>query len=176
MFVVGMTDATLVLSDNLVHDDLHVRGLGHPLHKQQTGDEQAHLDGDGEVEQDGKEEGDEQHRHVALGVLHQSQKRPPSRHAVAHHHQHACQASHGNVLRQGHEEKEDEQQHHSVHDARYRRASAVVDVGHGAGNGTRGGNAAEERRRDVGNALPYEFGVGVVVVANHTIGHSGREQ
>ena len=61
-------------------------------------------------------------------------------------------------------------------DACNRCASAVIDVGHGAGNGTSGGNTAEDRRYDVGNALSDELGIGVVMVANDTIGHSSREQ
>ena len=55
-------------------------------------------------------------------------------------------------------------------------ASAIVDVGHGAGNGACSGDAAEDGRSNVGNALSDELGVRVVVVANDTISHCGREQ
>lgn len=56
------------------------------------------------------------------------------------------------------------------------RAPAVVDVGHGAGNGSRARNTAKERRAKVGNALSDEFLVGVMVVATDTVGHSCGEQ
>ena len=55
-------------------------------------------------------------------------------------------------------------------------ASAVVDVGHCAGDGAGGGYAAEERRGEVGNALRHQLGVGVVVVADDAVGNGGREQ
>ena len=61
-------------------------------------------------------------------------------------------------------------------DARHGRAAAVVDVGHGAGDGSRGRNAAEERREEVGGTLRDELRVRVVAVAHHTVGHGGREQ
>ena len=56
-----------------------------------------------------------------------------------------------------------------------RGARAGADVGRGAGDGAGGGNAAEERRGDVGDALGDEFDVGVVAVAGHAVGDDGGE-
>ena len=49
--------------------------------------------------------------------------------------------------------------------------AAVVDVRHGASDGSRCWNASEERRHHVRYALRNEFHVRVVLVANHTISH-----
>lgn len=79
---VALLDVKLVVGVNLVHNHLYVSGFGHALHKQQTGYEQAHLDGYGEVEYYGEEERYQQHCHIALGILHKLCERAPSRHAV----------------------------------------------------------------------------------------------
>ena len=61
-------------------------------------------------------------------------------------------------------------------DARDGCLAAVVDVGHGASDGTCGWDASEDGAQHVGNALADEFLVGVVLVSDDTIGHSGGEQ
>ena len=49
--------------------------------------------------------------------------------------------------------------------------TAVVDVGHGAGNSSCGWNAAKDRREDVGNTLSDEFLVAVVLMTDDTVGY-----
>ena len=44
-------------------------GLSHTAHEEQTGTDKAYLDGYGEVEDDSKQERDQQHQDIALGVL-----------------------------------------------------------------------------------------------------------
>ena len=166
----------ILVEVNLIVDGTHLAGLAHASHEEQTGADEPYLDGDGQVEDDGQQERQDEHGDVALGVLQHGQERTPSAHAIAHHHKHARQTSHRNILRQGHQEEEDEQEHHGMHDAGHRCASAVVDVGHGAGNGSGCGNAAENGRHDVGQPLPYQLGVRTMMVAYHTVGHGGREQ
>ena len=61
-------------------------------------------------------------------------------------------------------------------DTSHRRAAAIVDIRHGAGNGSRGRDTAKERRHEVGHTLRHEFGVAIVAVANHTIGNGSRKQ
>ena len=63
-----------------------------------------------------------------------------------------------------------------MEDTGHRGASAIVDVGHGTCDGSRAGDASEERCTQVGHSLTYEFLVGVVAVAAHTISHGGRQQ
>ena len=161
---------------NLVGNEFHLGGLGHAAHEEQTGDDEAHLDGNGEVEDDGEQEGDEQHGDVALGVLHQGAEGAPAAHVVRHDDEHAGQASHGDVGGKGHEHEEDEQEHDGMDDARNGSTAAVVDVGHGAGDGSRGGDTAEEGCADVGDALADELLVRVVAVARYAVGHGGREE
>ena len=161
---------------NFVGNHLDLRRFGHAFHEEQAGNEQPHLDGNGEVEDDGEQEGDEEHSHVALRVLHDLQKGAPAAHVVRHHHEHASQTGHGDIGCERHEQQEDEQKHHGVHNAGHGSASAVVDVGHRTGYGTRARYAAEERCAQVGHALAYEFLVAVVMVAAHTVGHGGTQQ
>ena len=167
----------ILVEVDLIENGMYLGGLSHTTHEEQTGTDEAKLDGDGEVEDDGEEEGEQQHGDIALGIATcHGQERAPSAHAIADHHQDTCQAGHGDILRQGHKEQEDEQQHQGMDDACHRSATAIVDVGHGAGNGSRGGNTAKQGRCDVGKTLSDELGVRVVMVANDTIGHGGREQ
>ena len=175
VFLVHLRIGLFVRVD-FVGNHLNLRCLRHALHEEQAGDEQTHLDGNREVEDNGEQEGDNQHRDVALRVFHQLEECAPAAHVVRHDYQHAGEARHGNIGGEGHQQQEDEQQHGGVDNARHGRAAAVVDVCHRAGNGTRAGNAAEERRADIGNALADEFLVAVVVVAAHTVGHRGGEQ
>ena len=100
----------------------------------------------------------------------------PTAHVVTHHHEHTRQTRHRNVGRQGHGHEENDEQHQGVDDAGHAGGGVVVDVGHGAGDGSCGGDTAEEGGHDVGNALPHQFLIGVVVVARDAIGHGGREQ
>ena len=53
-----------------------------------------------------------------------------------------------------------------MHDARHRRTSAVVDVRHRAGDGSRGRDTAEDGREQVGDTLTDQFLVGVMLVAD----------
>ena len=156
------------------HTDL--RGLGHASHAEQAGKHQADLDGDGQVENHGEDECEPQHEGVALGVVHHLTDGAPTAHVVTDHDEHTCQACHGDVFGVWHEEEVNQQQHNRMDDARDGCLAAVVDVGHGASDGTCGGDASEDGAQHVGNALTDEFLVGVVLVSDDTIGHSGRKQ
>ena len=59
-------------------------------------------------------------------------------------------------------EEQDGQQGERVHHAGHRRLRARADVGRRAGDGAGGRQAADERRRDVGDALREELDVRVV--------------
>ena len=54
--------------------------------------------------------------------------------------------------------------------------TAGADVGGGAGNGARGGNAAKECRSNVAHALADELSVRMVAGAGHTVCHAGAQQ
>ena len=177
MLQVGRKEIILLVQVNLILSNCrNISGFAHSLHEEQAGDNQAHLDGNSQVEDDGEEEGNQEHGNVALRILHQCQETSPAAHAVRNHYQYTRQTSHRDVLGKRHEEEEDEQQYHSVDDARYRSLTAVVDIGHGTGDGTSGRDTAEERRGDVGQSLGYQLGVGIVMVADYTVGYGSREQ
>ena len=154
--------------------NLHI--LRHAAQEEQHGQQQTYLDGDGEVENDGENECRGENGHIGFGVFQQRTHGAPAAHVVGHDDEYAGQTGHGYQLDEGHEQQEDGQQYHGMYDAGHGGAAAVVDVGHGAGDGSRHGNAAEERHHDVGDALADELGVGVVVFTHGTIGHGGREQ
>ena len=61
-------------------------------------------------------------------------------------------------------------------DAGNRSASAVVDIRHGTGNRTGNGNTAENRYDDIGGPLCNQFGIGVMLVSCHTVGHRSGQQ
>ena len=168
--------AVFLLGVDLLGDDLDIGGLSHTAHEEQTGTEQTDLDGDGEVEDDRQEEGDPEHDDIALRVLQDGNKASPTTHIIAHDDEHTGQTGHGDILRQRHEEQEDEQQHGGMDDACNGRTTAIVNVGHRTGDGTRGRYTAEDGRRQVGQSLSDKFCVGVMTVADDTVGHGSREQ
>ena len=161
---------------NFVAEDGDVGGFGHTLHAQQAGNQNAHLDGNGKVEDHGEEEGHQKYNDIGLGIAQDGAETAPLTHIVGHHHQDTGQAGHRDVLHQGHQEQVNEGQHNGVGNAGYGRAATVVDVGHRTGNGAGGGDAANERRHHIGNALGHQFLVAVVVVANDTVGHRCGQQ
>src|SRR5256884_2546816 len=56
------------------------------------------------------------------------------------------------------------------------RLRAGADVGGCAGNGSRGGEPAEQRRNDIRYALANQFHVWIVLVVAHTIGDRSEER
>ena len=146
------------------------------LHKEGASQDEADFYGNGEVEDDGQEEGHAEHDDIALRVLQQASNRAPAAHVVTHENKHCGQRSHRDVLGVRHQEQQNGEQHDGMDDACHRRASAIVDVRHGAGNGSRGGNAAKERRHHVRHALRNQLHVRVVLVADDTVGNCCGEQ
>ena len=85
----------------------------------------------------------------------------PAAHVVCRDYEHCGKAGHGYIIDQRHHEQEYEQEHQCVDNAGHRSASAIGNIGHGAGDGACDRYAAEERNGNVGDALAYEFGVGI---------------
>ena len=71
MFQITTLHISIFVQVNLVVNSLHIGGLTHAAHEEQTGANYAHLDSNGEVEDDGQQECQQQHGDVALGVAHQ---------------------------------------------------------------------------------------------------------
>ena len=165
--------ALFLLWVNLVADNLHVGSLSHTTHEQQTSADQSHLDSDGKVEDYSKQECYYQYDNIALGVLHYRSERTPSTHVVTYDYQHTSQTCHWDILGQRHQEQEYHQQHCCMHDTSYWGTSTIVDVGHCTCDGTCCRDTTEDRAGQVGYTLSDKFGVRVVAIANHTVGHSG---
>ena len=162
--------------DDFILKKVYFRGFHDPLDEQQAGQHQSELNGHGQVEYHGEEESDEQDGHIGLRIAQKFPERPPTAHVIAHDDQHARQTGHRNVLRQWHEQQENEQQHDGMHDSGHGGASPVIDIRHGTGDGTGGRDTAEDGGEDVGDALSHQFLIRVVMVADDTVGHGGREQ
>ena len=177
VFKVAQLEVAFLLGRvDLVADDLDIGRLSHTTHEEQTGADKSHLDGNGKVEDDCQQERHPEDNDIALGVLHNAGERTPSAHAIAHDDEYTSQTGHRDILRQRHEKEEDEQQYSSMDDTGYRRTSAIIDVGHGAGNGTCGRNTAKEWRGQVGHTLGYQLGIRRMAGAYDTVGYRSREQ
>ena len=176
VFKISTLHVGILVEVYLVENGAHLGGFCHSPHEEQTCAEQSYFDGDGEVEDDGEEEREQQDGDVALRIVHDGDKRAPSAHAVGHDNEHSGEACHRDVACQRHEKEEYQHQYSCVYDTGDGGPSAVLDVRHCAGNGSRGRYSAEERRDDICHALSYQFRVGVVVVANHTVCHRCRKQ
>ena len=83
---------------NLVTDNLDIGSLCHAAHEEQAGTDEANLDGNGQVKDDGKKEGDPKHDDVALRILHDVSERAPTTHAIAYDDKHTSQTGHRDIL------------------------------------------------------------------------------
>ena len=161
---------------DFILDDTYLRSFHDTLHEKGTCCNQTHFNGDGKIEYHREEEGEEEYNHIALGIAEQPLEGAPPTHVVAHNHQHGSQTGHGDVFGVWHQDEQDEQQHSGMNEACHWGASAIVDIGHGARDGTCGRNASEQGRHDVGHALCHQFHVAVMLVADYTVGHSRTEE
>ena len=100
--------ALLLFGIDFITNHLDISGLGHTAHKEQTSTDKTHLNGNGEVEDDGEQEGDPKHDDIALGILQDRHETAPTAHVIAHNHKHTCQTSHRDILCQWHEEQENQ--------------------------------------------------------------------
>ena len=97
-------------------------------------------------------------------------------HIICHHKQNCRNGGHGDPCRKGHQHHKDQHQHQCVYHTGNRAAAAVFDVGGGSGNGTGGGNAAEEGGTDISHALGHQFHVGIVPGTHHAVCHNAGQQ
>ena len=164
------------VNDIIVGKDADLCCLSHAAHAEETGYHEANLDGYGEVEDNGEDEGEPEDEGVALGVVHHLSYCAPSAHVVADYDEDTCETCHWDILGVWHKEEVDEEEHYGMDDACDRCLAAVVDIGHGAGNGACGWYASEDGAEHVGYSLSDELLVGVVLVTNDTVRHSGREE
>ena len=140
---------------------------------------QAHADGhrNHHVEQDGQAEAGQQHHHIAAGRMAQyAHEVPGFAHVPGRHQQQAGQRGHGQIgqqVGQGNHRKEYDA---GMADTGQRRVCAGANVGRGAGDGSGSRHTAEERRDQVAQALPDQFGIGVMARPGHAVGHHRAQQ
>ena len=168
--------ALLLFRINLIADHLHIGRLCHTTHEEQTSANQTYLDSDGQVENNGEQEGHPKYDHIALRILQDAEERTPTTHIIAYNHQYTSQTSHGDKLCQWHEEQEYQQQHSSVDNTGYRRTTTIINIRHGTGNGTSSRDTAKDRTGEIGHTLSNELGIRIMAIANHTIGYRCRQQ
>ena len=97
MLKVEVVELTVLIRVDFLCQHAHLGGLCHAAHAEEASHDNAHLDSDGEVEDDGEDERKAQNSHVALGVAQHLENGAPSAHVVAHHHKNTRQTCHGNI-------------------------------------------------------------------------------
>ncbi|MCY1511240.1 hypothetical protein D9M68_456480 [compost metagenome] len=155
----------------------HVGEVAHALDEQAGGQQQADPHRQHHVEQHCQHQAGEQDHHIvarcdAQGVRHM----PGLAHVPGHHQQQCRQGRHRQVAEQRGEQQHGQQHHAGVNDGGDGRTGAGAYVGGTAGNGCGGGDAAEQRSDQVAQALPEQFGIGIVPGASHAVGHYSAEQ
>ena len=157
-------------------DAIDTRDTRHPVDEEEAGQQQPELHRHRQVEDDGQAERGEQHRAVVEREATQPCEGPPVAHVEAHEQQDARQHAHRDVDRQRGQQQHEHQQRQRMHETGDGRMGATADVGDGTGNGAGHGNAAEQRRGKVGDALGHQLLVGIVTVMGHAVGHPRAQQ
>lgn len=158
----------------LVVEYRYLRGLCHAAQEEDNGQQQPDFDGDRKIEYNGQQEGDDKYRHVRFRIFQQGTYRAPTAHVIGNDDQYTGEARHGHELDKRHKEQEYQQKDDSVYYTGNGSAPAVVDIGHGTGNGSGDRDSPEERNHDIGGSLCDKLGIGVGLVAGYTVGDGGR--
>ena len=151
--------------------------FAHALDEQPGGQQQAHPDRQHHVEQHRQHQASQQHQHIA--ARRDAQRSDDVRgfaHVPGHHDQQSRQRGHRQVAEQGRQPENRHQHDAGVDDGGQGRAGTGAHVGGAAGNGCGGGDAAEQRRDQIADALTEQFGVGIVLAAGHAVGDHRAEQ
>src|ERR1051325_7142423 len=144
--------------------------------EQDRGEDHADFDRRGEVNDDGQHEGAEEHGGVGSGPLGQAPEVVPFAHVQSDIDEDGAEGGKGNEFGGGGGREDDEQEGEGVDHSGDGGPGAALDVRGGASDGAGGGDAAEERAEDVGQALGHEFLIGVMAVIHHAVGHHGAEE
>ena len=113
---------------------------------------------------------------VGLGQLEQLRNLAPFAHVVGDDHQDPGERRHRNVTGQRRRKQQHAQQGERMNDSRHRRLCSGANVGRGARDGSRRGQASKHRRNNVGHTLPDQLDVGIVMVIAHAVGNHRRHE
>ena len=144
--------------------------------KKDRGEHHADFDRDREVEHDRQDERGEQDRPVIERVAPEVFQVVPFAHVPRDDDQDRGQRRERHVFGDRRGDENDGKQGQRVDHARDRRATAHEHVGAGARDRAGRAEAAEERHREIGDALRHELLVGIVAVVDHRVRDSRREQ
>lgn len=130
-----------------------------------------------EVENDGENERRDEHENIAprRGTA-DAHEMPPFAHIIRDHKKYRRDDGHRDHFRERHKHEQAQEQDDRVYHTRDRGTSAVFDVRRRSRDRARGGDAAEKPRTDIAYALGDEFGVGIVPISDHTVGHHAGKQ
>ena len=167
---------TVVVERHLLLHNRDVHALHNSFEEENNGQDEAHLDSDSQVEDDRQEQGEEEDSDIATRLAAHRTDGPPATHIIRHNNQHTSQAGHRNEAHKAAQEEQNQEQNEGVNDTCNGSAAAIIDVGHRAGNSTRRGDTAKEGNYHIGNTVGDKLRVGVVPVANHTVGHHCRQE
>ena len=145
----------------------------HPVDEEEAGQDHAQFDGNRQVENDRDKKGGQQDDPVIVGIAAQFDEVMPFAHVDRHHHDDGRQRRERYIRSERRGDQHNAEQHQRVDDAGNRRPATGFDIGGGAGNGTGGRKATEERCRDIREPLGDQFLVGIVAVIDLAIGHTG---
>ena len=177
---VGRDDAALqdvrqAVADVLFGNRRDGRGVGNAADIEQRGKPQSDGNGDGKIGEDRECKGDQPNRDGGEVQAQDSTDLVPLAHVVSHDKEYRSQRSERDVTGQRRRNHENAEQCERMNHAGDGGARASPNVGGSARDGARGGNAAEQRRNNVGESLSDQLDVGVVAVARHAVGNDGRE-
>lgn len=167
----------LVVLAKLFGHIFHFRHIRHSADEKDCGQKNAHLDGDGQIHDNGQNERREKNGHVALRRALDELREI----LVAAHVERDLEKDRGERRHRNHfgvlaEQKHDQKQHHRMDQARNRTRRAVPDVRRRARDRPRRRDSAENRGKDVGDSLPHEFRIRTVPRSRHTVGDNRGEE
>ena len=155
----------------------HFCNVAHTFHKQNRSEQDADLDGNDKIEYDRQDKGADQNDNIALrrGFA-EVDKGFDVAHIIGNHKQDCCDNRHRNQGSVGHQDNQNQQKDNGMHHSGDRSASAVFDVRSGSGDGSGGGDAAEQRGGDISGALCDQLHIGAVTAVYHAVRNDAGEQ
>ena len=145
--------------------------------REHDSDRDADLDGDDEIERDGRHGGEHHHKRVGTGGAQDRTHIVHVDHPHRGHHQHTGERGDGDLRDEPGRRDHDHDECERMDDRGQTGTGTGTYVDRSAGDRTGGGHAAEQRRHDVREPLPDELAIRVVTAdVAHPVRDLGREQ
>ena len=173
LLVIREQQITITGADRL--NALALQGA-HLVDGEDVGDEHADADGGDQIHQHGERDHQIHDQGAADRDAVRSLEEAPVDDVDTHLERDAGKHGLGNLGRHAGEGQDHHHQDHGPADAREGAAAAGLDVHHRAHGGAGTGDATEQARRDVAEALADQFLVGIVLCTGDAVGHHCGEQ